>query len=284
MLASLVLRGLVILSLALGGVAHAQSKCDVGVTKAVAKKVSAKLKVIAKGQQKGQPPDTGKLAKADSKFTDNCTKAKSKNDCQVQTSTCADLELTADAAIDVLSGETTPTTTSSTTPSPTTTSTTTATSTSTTTSTTTTTSTSTTTSTTTTTTTTSTTSTTIPLDGTFVSHVTTTGTVSVPLIGAKSANIDIVLRIFNSTSGNTVSSHLEFCRLNTTTTDNSLVVNIPTNITALLVDDESSPVQSLTVGGPVTLPTFHITVGQDGAGNQVDADHDGNPAVSIPTL
>src|SRR5262249_11356014 len=80
------------------------------------------------------------------------------------------------------------------------------------------------------------------------------------------------------------SSHLEFCRLNTTTTDNSLVVNIPTNITALLVDDESSPVQSLTVGGPVTLPTFHITVGQDGAGNQVDADHDGNPAVSIPTL
>src|SRR5262249_46105704 len=196
MLASLVLRGLVILSLALGGVAHAQSKCDVGVTKAVAKKVSAKLKVIAKGQQKGQPPDTRKLAKADTKFTDNCTKAKSKNDCQVQTSTCAALELTADAAIDVLSGETTPTTTSSTTPSSTTTSSTTPSPT--TTSTTTTSTTTSTTSTTTTSTTTSTTLTTIPLDGTFVSHVATTGTISVPLIGAQSANIDIVLRIFNS--------------------------------------------------------------------------------------
>jgi hypothetical protein len=43
-------------------------------------------------------------------------------------------------------------------------------------------------------------------------------------------------------------------------------------------------VQSLTVGGPVSLPTFHITVGQDAGGNSIDADHDGNPGVSIPTL
>ena len=58
-----------------------------------------------------------------------------------------------------------------------------------------------------------------------------------------------------------MASHLEFCRANTATTDNSLVVDIPTCITALLVDDETSAVQSLTVGGPVSLPTFHITVG-----------------------
>jgi len=82
--------------------------------------------------------------------------------------------------------------------------------------------------------------------------VATTGTISFPLIGAHSANIDIILRIFNSTSGSGVTSHLEFCRFNTATTDNKLVVNIPANITALLVDDETSPTQNLTVGGPVT--------------------------------
>jgi hypothetical protein len=230
----------------------------------VAKKVSAKLKVIAKGQQKGQPPNAKKLAKAETKFADGCTKAKSKNDCHVQTSSCAALEATADAAIDVLSGGTTPPTTSSTTPPSTTTSTTVMTTSSTTT---------------------TTTSTTIPTDlnGTFASHVTTTGTVSVPLIGVKAANIDIVLRIFNSTSGSTVTSHLEFCRVNTATTDVSLVVNIPTSITALLVNDQTSPVQNLTVGGPVSLPSFNITVGQDAAGNSADTDHDGNPGVSIPT-
>ncbi|HKA30026.1 MAG TPA: hypothetical protein VKH82_11650, partial [Candidatus Binatia bacterium] len=123
----------------------------------------------------------------------------------------------------------------------------------------------------------------INLNGTFVSHVTTTGTISVPLVNAQPANIDIVLRIFNSTSGGTVTSHLEFCRVNTATTDVSLVVNIPTSITALLVNDQTSPVQNLTVGGPVSLPSFNITVGQDAAGNSADTDHDGNPGVSIPT-
>src|SRR5262249_7817002 len=208
MRASCAVGGLLILSLALDGAAQAQSSCDAGVTKAVAKKVSAKLKVIARGQQKGQPPNAKKLAQAETKFADGCTKAKSKNDCQVQTSSCAALEATADAAIDVLSSGTTPTTTSSTTPPSTTSSTPVMTTFSTTT------------------TTTTTTSTTMPTDlnGTFASHVTTTGTVSVPLIGGKAANIDIVLRIFNSTSGGTVTSHLEFCRVNTATTDVSLVV------------------------------------------------------------
>lgn len=216
--------------------------------------MSCKLRVHATAQEAGGALNPAKLTKCDGYFTAACSKAKSKNDCQAQTSTCTDLEATADAAIDVLSGATTSTTMSSTT--------------------------------TTTTTTTSTTTTmmTTDLNGTFVSHVTTTGTISMPLIGAKAANIDIVLRIFNSTSGNTVTSHLEFCRSNTATTDNSLVVNIPTNITALLVDDETSAVQTLTVGGPVSLPIFHITVGQDAVGNQIDADHDGNPGVSIPTL
>ena len=85
-------------------------------------------------------------------------------------------------------------------------------------------------------------------------------------------------------TGNTVTSHLEFCRVNTAATDGSLVINFPTNIMALLVDDETSPVQNLTVGGPLTLLTFNITVGQDAAGNSIDADSDGNPGVSIPTL
>src|SRR5262249_28212164 len=42
----LALGGLLAVSVALGGIAQAQSTCDAGVTKAVEKKVSCKLKVL----------------------------------------------------------------------------------------------------------------------------------------------------------------------------------------------------------------------------------------------
>src|SRR5262249_24778491 len=124
----------------------------------------------------------------------------------------------------------------------------------------------------------------VDLNGTFVSHVTTTGMITVPLIGARAANIDLVLRLVNTTSGDTVSSHLELCPVNTVTTGNSLVVNIPTSITALLVDTQTIPPQTVTIGGPLTLPAFTVVVGEDAGGNPVDSDGDGNPGVSIPTV
>jgi hypothetical protein len=125
------------------------SRCDSAVTRAVGKKVGCKLRVHAAAQEVGGPVNPAKLTKCEGNFTAACGKAQSKGDCQAQTSSCAALEATADAAIDVLSGATTSTTTipTTTTSSTTTTTTTSTTTTSTTTSTTTTSTTTTTTST-----------------------------------------------------------------------------------------------------------------------------------------
>ena len=67
--------GFLALSLAGGGIALAQSKCDQGVSKAAGKKVKCKMDVIAKGQV---TPDAVKLAKCEEKFDKACLKAKAR--------------------------------------------------------------------------------------------------------------------------------------------------------------------------------------------------------------
>jgi hypothetical protein len=119
----------------------------------------------------------------------------------------------------------------------------------------------------------------IDISGTHVSRVTTTGTISVPLISNQPANIDIVLRIVVDQSGGNLSSHLELCRVNTATTSGSLVVNFPSSVLTLLTDDQTVPAPALAIGGPVPLPAFDVAVGQ----NMADSDSDGNPGVTIPT-
>ena len=114
MVGSFVVGGLVVLSLALGGTAQGQSSCDAGVTKALAKKVSCKLKVFAAAQKSGVAVNTAKLTKCEGKFAASCVKAQSKGDCQAQTSTCDALEAMADAAVDDLNGAPPTTTTAST--------------------------------------------------------------------------------------------------------------------------------------------------------------------------
>ena len=64
--------GFLALSLAGGGVALAQSRCDQGISKAVGKKVYCKMKVIAKGQRYGQAADPAKLLKCEEKFDKAC--------------------------------------------------------------------------------------------------------------------------------------------------------------------------------------------------------------------
>jgi hypothetical protein len=110
---ALAIAGVVALSLALGVVAHAQSSCDSGVTKAAAKKVTCKLKVFAAAQKTGAGVNAAKLAKCENKFTEKCGKARAKGDCEVQTQTCDEIESEADAAVDTLSSGR-PTTTSTT--------------------------------------------------------------------------------------------------------------------------------------------------------------------------
>ena len=113
MVGSFVVGGLVVLSLALSGTAQGQSSCDAGVTKALAQKVSCKLKVFAAAQKSGAAVNTAKLTKCEGKFAASCVKAQSKGDCQAQTSTCDALEAIADAAVDNLNGAPPTTTTAS---------------------------------------------------------------------------------------------------------------------------------------------------------------------------
>ena len=56
MLASFVVGGLLVLSIAFGEVAEAQSRCNAGVTKAVARKVSAKAESRREGAGEGTAP------------------------------------------------------------------------------------------------------------------------------------------------------------------------------------------------------------------------------------
>ena len=115
MMGSLVVGGLLAMSLALGGSAQAQSSCDAGVTKALAKKVSCKLKLFAAAQKRAAAVDSAKLARCEAKFAASCAKAQSRGDCQAQASSCAALEARADAAVDDLRGTPNTTTTSTTT-------------------------------------------------------------------------------------------------------------------------------------------------------------------------
>ena len=101
-----VVGGLVVLSLALGGTARAQSSCDAGVTTAAAKKVSGKLRVFAVAQRRGAPPNQARLTGCEEKFAATCASAQDSNDCQSQGSSCDTLETTADAAVDDLRGTT----------------------------------------------------------------------------------------------------------------------------------------------------------------------------------
>lgn len=115
MLASVVAGGLV-LSLAVGGAAQAQSQshCDAGVTRALARKVSCTLRVFAGAQRRGTVPDASRLATCEGKFASACAKAQSRSDCQAQAASCAELAARADAAVEDLRGAPTTSTTTTT--------------------------------------------------------------------------------------------------------------------------------------------------------------------------
>jgi hypothetical protein len=96
--------GAVAVAVAIGGIAHAQSKCDSGITKAAGKKVACKAGVVAKAQGKGTTPDGVKLTKCESKYNKACSKALAKGDCSGQTQSCAQVEAEVDACVTDISG------------------------------------------------------------------------------------------------------------------------------------------------------------------------------------
>jgi hypothetical protein len=124
----------------------------------------------------------------------------------------------------------------------------------------------------------------VDLSGTWVSHVVTTGRITVPLVNDQPATIDLILRIAIAQDGTDLSNHLEFCQLNTATDGGSLVVNFPDTVLPLLTDDQTIPAPDVDVGDPVPVPDFAIEVGQDADGNPVDDDADGDDGVTIPTV
>jgi len=101
---TIVVGGLVALSLALGGAAWAQSKCDARVTTALARKVRCELKTFAAAQEAGSVVNTSRLSGCEATFARKCEKAQAKGGCQAQASSCPELEITADAAVDALRG------------------------------------------------------------------------------------------------------------------------------------------------------------------------------------
>src|SRR5262245_47229471 len=60
--------GFLALSLAGGGIALAQSRCDSGISKAAGRKVKCKMDVVARAQLRGVTPDAVKLAKCEHRF------------------------------------------------------------------------------------------------------------------------------------------------------------------------------------------------------------------------
>jgi hypothetical protein len=94
--------GLVVTLLAGGRVLAAGSRCDSRVSKAVGKMAACQCRVMAKAQMKGSGPNSGKLAACGRKFSTACNKAKSANDCVVQTGPCAQKESNVDAGVALL--------------------------------------------------------------------------------------------------------------------------------------------------------------------------------------
>jgi hypothetical protein len=78
----------VLLALSVSSESLAASKCDAGIDKASAKQVSCMCKIFAKG---GSTPLDAQFL-CGPKFFTACSKAKSTNDCVVQTGTCEDKE------------------------------------------------------------------------------------------------------------------------------------------------------------------------------------------------
>jgi hypothetical protein len=87
------------LTLAIGGTASAQSKCDAALTKAAGKKVSCKAGVNSTAQKKGTAPDAAKLAKCEEKWVKACNKGQAHGDCQAQTQPCALIEAEVDSCV-----------------------------------------------------------------------------------------------------------------------------------------------------------------------------------------
>jgi hypothetical protein len=104
----------------------------------------------------------------------------------------------------------------------------------------------------------------VDLTGTWITHINTTGTISVPYVGdINDAVIDIVQRIVITKSNGNINALFEICSLSTTgkTQDTSFSVDYSGVLSQLNTNTTESDFDAY-VGKAVQLPDFIINVGQ----------------------
>jgi hypothetical protein len=124
----------------------------------------------------------------------------------------------------------------------------------------------------------------VDLVGTWVSQVTTSGKLMVPVVGMTDADIDLVIRLSLTRAAGKLNGNFEICRLTTTTPDpTSLKVTFTPTVLATLNAAVSEDDLSANVGEAVPIPGITIRSGIDAGGQAVDSDKDSNPGVTVPS-
>ena len=105
------------------------------------------------------------------------------------------------------------------------------------------------------------------LSGTWITHLTTTGTITAPApVGSLTgANIDVVQRMVISNSGGTQTAKVEICALSTTASGTMPIsIDYSPAVLASMTATGSVPYGCYSVGDAVVLPNFTINSGWSG--------------------
>ncbi len=103
------------------------------------------------------------------------------------------------------------------------------------------------------------------ITGTWISHLNTTGSITQPIGVITGANIDYILRIYNTKEGGNLVSTIEICELAASASAAGLVTGYSDAVLKTFTVSASIPDFCATVGGPVTMPTFQILSGTKSA-------------------
>jgi hypothetical protein len=121
------------------------------------------------------------------------------------------------------------------------------------------------------------------LTGTWISRVTTQGTIYTTIGTDTAATIDLVERTVITKSGSTITARFDICKLSTTGTmsDSSFSINYG-SVSSLFTTSPTEPDFPAYIGGSVSFPDFVIMTGWNSSGSAVDSDSDGNPGITLP--
>lgn len=122
------------------------------------------------------------------------------------------------------------------------------------------------------------------LVGTWISHLTTTGTITAPLLSTEGVTVDVIQRMVVTVGGGQITSHFQICSLSTTSLPSAptpYMVTYPQIALDTFQVTQGEPAQTVNVGDMVPVPNFQILSGWDASMNPVDSDGDGDPGISV---